>query len=63
MYDGIKLKGVTPTMTYTDDILQGLSDAISNRFMTDQKNVQNATKILNFGNWPAAGTPELQGFC
>ena len=56
-FQGVTLKGSTPKMAYRDKTIDGFCSAIQDRFQTADKNVLNATKILNL-----PGSIELAGF-
>ena len=61
-YEGIALRGQPPSMTYKNDMIDGFCDAINKRFQLEERHIINATRILNFKNWPSAKSDELQGY-
>lgn len=63
-YQGVDLRGHMPTMMYKEDVTNGFINALQERFNLNpvEKTVISSTKILHFANWPAPGSPEIQGF-
>ena len=49
-------------MAYKNTMLDGFCDAINKRFQLEEQHIINATRILNFKNWPSANSDELQGY-
>ncbi|XP_033726657.1 zinc finger protein 862-like [Pecten maximus] len=64
MYQGIKLKGQTPSMPYKETIIDGLIKAIEDRFSrpTSQAILDNATRILHFDKWPQKDSHDVKDF-
>lgn len=62
-YQGVALKGATPSMTYKESIIDGFIAAIQQRFNLNKKelDVISSTKILNMKNWPAHKSSDIQG--
>ncbi|KAL5007366.1 hypothetical protein ScPMuIL_003785 [Solemya velum] len=52
-YQGIVLKGNTPTMSYKDSIIDGMRDALLKRFFLSdtQKAITASCRFLNLRNW------------
>lgn len=63
-YEGITLRGNTPSLSYKNEILSGLIDALKERFElgVSETNVMNSTRILHFKNWPTVESPDLGGY-
>ncbi|WAR13004.1 hypothetical protein MAR_027184, partial [Mya arenaria] len=52
IYQGVALQGNCPSMSYVGTLIEGLASAIQCRFQETNEGVLNATKILDFSNWP-----------
>ena len=63
-FEGIKLSGKTPTMSYKTSILDGIKQAMQDRFLAASSNSKlvAATKLLHFQRWPLPGKDEINGF-
>ncbi|KAH3720401.1 hypothetical protein DPMN_063300 [Dreissena polymorpha] len=60
-YQGLKLSGMTPDLLYRCKLIDGLCQAIEDRFsLLDSSTVINATQVLDTTMWPVA-SDEFEG--
>lgn len=62
-FRGVELKGQTPKMTYKEQQIDKISEAIHQRFELDDSttSIVQATKVLCLQKWPLQDTLKLAG--
>lgn len=63
MFKGVQLKGKTPSMVYTAELLNRTCDALKSRFKLngEERDIVVATKVLSMKHWPVSNVEKMQG--
>lgn len=63
-YQGIRLRGGPPLLSYREKMIDGLITALKDRFILedDTMNVYKATTLLHPMHWPKSDSDQLKDF-